>query len=435
MSMTSFVGSTKFIEVGYTRGDKQSESETMKTNPMRLVVLIILTVPTCLFAQTETPTPAQRSEKKQSSDIPSLIEPAKLGTTNNVTKRGNFYFGGQFGKEDIATLQEKKVTRVVTFRMDKEIDWDEEAVLKDAEIECVKLSFGSIEALTDDVFEKSRELFKDNSKTTLFHCGVANRVGGVWLPYRVLDDGLSVDEALAEAKQIGLKSPKIEAKALDYIKRMQSPSMNGEASVKPGVNKNFVDPNMDVDSYIKKFEIESREVFITRERILAACEIEKGDAVADVGAGTGLFSRMFSTVVGDQGWVYAIDISPRFLEHINKESAKNQIENITGVLCAENSVSLPPNSVDFVFICDVYHHFEYPKSTLASIKRALKPGGHMVVIDFERIEGVSRKWTMGHVRAGKEVFQAEILEAGFKLAEEKKIDGFEENYFLKFTKE
>ena len=170
MSMTSFVGSTKFIEVGYTRGDKQSESETMKTNPMRLVVLIILTVPTCLFAQTESPTPAQRSEKKQSSDTPSLIEPAELGTTNNVTKRGNFYFGGQFGKEDIATLQEKKVTRVVTFRMDKEIDWDEEAVLKDAEIECVKLSFGSIEALTDDVFEKSRELFKDNSKTTLFHC-------------------------------------------------------------------------------------------------------------------------------------------------------------------------------------------------------------------------------------------------------------------------
>ena len=174
---------------------------------------------------------------------------------------------------------------------------------------------------------------------------------------------------------------------------------------------------------------------MTRERILVACEVEEGDSVADVGAGTGLFSRMFSTVVGDQGWVYAVDISPRFLEHINKESAKNKIDNITGVLCAENSVSLPPNSVDVVFICDTYHHFEYPKSTLASIKRALKPDGHMIVIDFERIEGKSRKWTMGHVRAGKEVFQAEILDAGFTLAEEKKIDRFEENYFLKFTKE
>ncbi|QEG24909.1 class I SAM-dependent methyltransferase [Mariniblastus fucicola] len=215
----------------------------------------------------------------------------------------------------------------------------------------------------------------------------------------------------------------------------ESSSMGGEKSVKPGVNKNFVDPNLDVDSYVKRFEIESREVYLTRERILAACDIEKGDSVADVGAGTGLFSRMFSTMVGDEGWVYSVDISPRFLEHINRESAKHQISNITGVLCAENSVSLPPNSVDVVFICDTYHHFEYPQSTLASIKRALKPGGHMIVIDFERIEGVSRDWTMGHVRAGKEVFQAEILDAGFKLAEEKKIDGFQENYFLKFTKE
>jgi len=186
---------------------------------------------------------------------------------------------------------------------------------------------------------------------------------------------------------------------------------------------------------VKRFEIESREIFLTRERILVECEIEAGDAVADVGAGTGLFSRMFSTVVGDQGWVYAVDISPRFLEHINKESAKLKIPNITSVLCADNSVSLPPNSVDVVFLCDTYHHFEYPKSTLASIHNAIRPGGHMIVIDFERIEGKTRRWLMRHVRAGKEVFRSEITDAGFKLTEEKQIPGFKENYFLKFEKE
>ena len=72
-----------------------------------------------------------------------------------------------------------------------------------------------------------------------------------------------------------------------------------EASVRPGVNKSFVDPNLNVDAFIKKFEIESREVYLNRERILAACEIEKGDTVADVGAGTGLFTRMFSQEVGN----------------------------------------------------------------------------------------------------------------------------------------
>lgn len=220
----------------------------------------------------------------------------------------------------------------------------------------------------------------------------------------------------------------------DIKSQQATPAMAGEASVKPGVNKNFVDPNLDVDSYIKRFEIESREVFLTRERILAACEIEKGDTVADVGAGTGLFSRMFSVEVGDEGWVYSVDIAPRFLEHINKENAKFELSNLTGVLCAENSVNLPPKSSDVVFVCDTYHHFEYPKSTLASIRRALKDDGHLIVIDFERIEGTTRKFLMGHVRAGKEVFLAEILEAGFTLVEEKKIDGFQENYFLKFKK-
>ena len=97
-------------------------------------------------------------------------------------------------------------------------------------------------------------------------------------------------------------------------------------------------------------------------------------------------------------------------------------------------MNLPPKSADVIFVCDTYHHFEYPKSTLASMHRALKDDGHLIVVDFERIEGKSRDWTMGHVRAGREVFRAEIQVAGFTLAEEKKIDGFQENYFLKFRK-
>lgn len=207
-----------------------------------------------------------------------------------------------------------------------------------------------------------------------------------------------------------------------------------ETSVKPGINTKFIDPNLDVDSYVKKFEIESREVFVYRERILAACEIEKGDVVADVGAGTGLFTRMFATAVGRDGWVFAVDIAPRFLSHINREATKAQLKNITGVLCAENSINLPANSADVVFVCDTYHHFEFPKSTLASIHRALKKDGHLILIDFDRIEGKSREWLLGHVRAGKDVFRAEVQDAGFTLVEEKFIDGFKENYFLKFRK-
>ena len=208
-----------------------------------------------------------------------------------------------------------------------------------------------------------------------------------------------------------------------------------ETSVKPGINKNFIDPDLDVDSYVKKFEIESREVFVNRERILAACEIEKGDTVADVGAGTGLFTRMFATAVGEDGWVFAVDIAPRFIEHINRAAVKAGLKNITGVICVENSINLPANSADVVFVCDTYHHFEYPKSTLASINRALKQDGLLILIDFDRVEGKSREWLLGHVRAGKDVFRAEVQDAGFTLVEEKMVEGLKENYFLKFRKD
>ena len=167
---------------------------------------------------------------------------------------------------------------------------------------------------------------------------------------------------------------------------------------------------------------------------MAASEIEAGDTVADVGAGTGLFTCLFSLKVGDRGWVYAIDIAPRFLEHINQAATSQKLTNITSVLCAENSINLPPDSVNVVFICDTYHHFEYPKSTLRSIHQALKSDGRLILIDFDRVEGKSREWLLGHVRAGKEVFQAEIQNAGFSLEQEKKIAGFEENYFLMFRK-
>lgn len=390
--------------------------------------MLILLLCQTTIAQTKSPsTDAAKAPE---------IKSAELGETKNVHRSGNFFFSGQFSQDDIKTISNQNIVRVITLRTDDEIDWDEKEAINAAGIEFIRLPFRTPESLTDEVFAKTREFLKDNSKTTLLHCRSASRVGGVWLTFRVLDEGVPLKIALEEAKEIGLKTEFIEKKALDYIQRMQAdPTINGEASVKPGINKKFIDPELDVETYVKVFEIESREVYENRTRILAACDVQPGDIVADVGAGTGLFTRLFSTAVGEDGWVYAVDISPRFIEHINKEAAKQKINNLTGVLCAENSVNLPPKSVDVVYICDTYHHFEYPKSTMTSIHRALKDDGHLIVIDFERIKGKTREWTMGHVRAGKEVFRAEIQDAGFKLQDEKKVDGLKENYFLVFKKQ
>jgi SAM-dependent methyltransferase len=256
----------------------------------------------------------------------------------------------------------------------------------------------------------------------------------VWLVHRVLEENVPLETALEEARKIGLRTPGYEERALAFIQKSQNGTVHSvrEKSVRPGINDSFLKADLNPDDYIKRFEIESREIYSAREQVLKACGVKTGDRVADIGAGTGLYTRLFANQVGPDGWVYAVDISPRLVQHVMDQARVFNQDNVTGVLCPEDAVGLPPDSVDFAFVCDTYHHFEYPQSTLASIKKALKPGGEFVVIDFKRIEGVTRPWLMDHVRAGQEVFQSEIEKAGFQFVEEVQVPGLEENYFMKF---
>lgn len=204
-----------------------------------------------------------------------------------------------------------------------------------------------------------------------------------------------------------------------------------DKSVNPGINDSFADP--DVDAFSKRFEVESREVYARRQAIIAACDVQPGQTVADIGAGTGLFTRLFSEAVGPEGRVVAVDISQKFLDHIRDASRQANQKNIDTQLAATDSTRLPANSVDLAFICDTYHHFEFPLKTMASIVTALRPGGRLVLIDFRRIEGVSSDWTLSHVRAGQEVFESEILQSGLRKRGEKP-DLLKENYFVVFEK-
>ena len=78
-------------------------------------------------------------------------------------------------------------------------------------------------------------------------------------------------------------------------------------------------------------------------------------------------------------------------------------------------VGVPPESVDLAFACDVYHHFDHPAEMLASIRRALRPGGELFLVDFSREPGQSPEWILDHVRAGETEVTGEIERAGFKL--------------------
>jgi ubiquinone/menaquinone biosynthesis C-methylase UbiE len=204
-----------------------------------------------------------------------------------------------------------------------------------------------------------------------------------------------------------------------------------EQSLRPGINDSFETPK--VTEWVERFESEGREVYDKRDQIVAACGIAPGMVVADVGAGTGLFTRLFAEATGSDGHVFAVDISDEFIDNILKQADASGTTNIEGVICAVDDVKLAPNSVDVVYICDTYHHFEFPYKTLASIHKALRPHGRVVLVDFERIEGTSSDWIMGHVRAGKQVVRQEVENAGFKLLEEKPAL-LTENYVLIFEK-
>lgn len=204
-----------------------------------------------------------------------------------------------------------------------------------------------------------------------------------------------------------------------------------ETSVKPGINDSFKDP--DITEWVTRFEGESRETFQKRKEIVAACRIEPGMNVADVGAGTGLFTRLFAEAVGKEGKVYAVDIAPKFLAHIRDSARKMGVTNVETILGTDYSAELPEGSIDVAFICDTYHHFEYPARMLASIHKALRPKGRMVVVDFMRVPGKSSEWVMSHVRAGQDTVEREIQACGFVKAIEVK-DLLQENYTVVFVK-
>lgn len=180
-------------------------------------------------------------------------------------------------------------------------------------------------------------------------------------------------------------------------------------------------------TWSRRFERDGREVHDHQAEIIAALGLRPGMAVADVGAGTGLFTLVFARAVGPDGSVFAVDLIPAFLDHIRAKLKKADIHNVQLVQASDRSSELPPASVDLVFMSDAYHHLEYPQHTLASLRAALRPGGALWIVDFQR-EASSDVWLRKHVRAGKTQVLHELELAGFELVEELPL--LRENYVL-----
>lgn len=200
------------------------------------------------------------------------------------------------------------------------------------------------------------------------------------------------------------------------------PAPAQEESLKPGINDDY--QKKDIQDLIKRFEGEKRDVAQCCDEILTACELKPGMIVADVGAGTGLFSRPLAAKVAPGGKVFAVDITEQFVEHVKKTCRKQGLDNVQTILSTPTSAKLPPASTDLVFTCDTYHHFEFPFKMLASIHQALRPDGRLIIID--------RKDASDHTRAGQATVKKEVTAAGFAFLDERVVS--EREYLMRFQK-
>jgi ubiquinone/menaquinone biosynthesis C-methylase UbiE len=188
----------------------------------------------------------------------------------------------------------------------------------------------------------------------------------------------------------------------------------------------------DLKDYIEALERPERDKDQKPDEVIKALALDRYMTIADIGAGSGYFTRKFVWEVQDKGMVYAIDIEPGMLKY-NEEQVEHLHTpyNAKFVLAKEDDPLLPPNSVDLVFLCNTYHHLEKRADYFARVKAALKPKGRVAIIDF---------WTDG--RAGNLGFSPEHLVARATVISEMTAAGYTlskehtflpRQYFLEFV--
>jgi ubiquinone/menaquinone biosynthesis C-methylase UbiE len=120
------------------------------------------------------------------------------------------------------------------------------------------------------------------------------------------------------------------------------------------------------------------------EQLIGALQIRRGATVADLGSGTGYFTWRLAEQVGPQGKVYAVDVQQSMLDQTKAAVDAHKLDNVEYILATERSPRLPDGSVDLVFIAYAYHEFGDPESMMTSIRRALKPGGRVLVLEYAK---------------------------------------------------
>lgn len=185
----------------------------------------------------------------------------------------------------------------------------------------------------------------------------------------------------------------------------------------------------DPKSYIGALEDPQRDTYQKPHEVLTALKIKPGEVIADIGAGSGYFSFRLAHFVGDKGKVYAVDVSPDMVRHVNRRIRETKATNVVTILADNDDPLLPDQSVNRFFICDVWHHIENQTKYLSLMKKMLKPGGEIVLIDFQK-----KELPIGppmQMKVSREVLIKQMETNGFRLIKEHTFLPYQ--YFLVFA--
>lgn len=187
----------------------------------------------------------------------------------------------------------------------------------------------------------------------------------------------------------------------------------------------------DPKAYIAMLDDPERDAYQKPHEVLAALALREGERIADIGAGSGYFALRFATHVGKTGRVYAIDVSPDMILHLNRRIRSAGVDNMRTILAPPDDPLLPDASVNRVFLSETWHHIEGRAAYLGVLKKALKPGGEVIILDFQK--GDTPVGPPVEMRVSREDVISELQASGFRLVKEHTFLPYQ--YLLVFRRE
>ena len=179
--------------------------------------------------------------------------------------------------------------------------------------------------------------------------------------------------------------------------------------------------------WIESMERPERLAKLKTGEVMARLDLKPGDLVADVGAGSGVFSWPLAQAVAPGGTVYAVEVDRGFLDFIREGAQQRGVDNVFPVLGEFTDPKLPVRNLDLAFFHNVLHHIEGRLAYLETLSGYLKPNARIVIIDL--IEGHKEPEMKMKLDQVKEWMAA----IGFEMTAEYSL--FEDRFFTIFSRE